>query len=223
MKCRAPRIWFLNKNWDFLGLAQPCFYYYYYYYLFYHSLCWCSFCASAGRKPCTWSRSVTEVNHSVHTLSTLLRIRADQQAGFLSLCHSSSLWHVFLPFISYCTKRTSNHRDHFGFHLPHSLYSKIWESRCCYADTSQFSGRIHWSLTMMSGLFAVIVLSVLTGMSHLMVLLLSLLCIIVSGLSSYHLSVISISWSLQMPQWRYRWRYTAALLCLETWTCVLGR
>ena len=28
-------------------------YYYYYYCLYYHSLCWCSFCASAGRKPCT--------------------------------------------------------------------------------------------------------------------------------------------------------------------------
>ena len=26
---------------------------YYYYCLYYHSLCWCSFCASAGRKPCT--------------------------------------------------------------------------------------------------------------------------------------------------------------------------
>ena len=28
-------------------------FYYYYYYLFKHSLCWFSFCASAGRKPCT--------------------------------------------------------------------------------------------------------------------------------------------------------------------------
>ena len=49
------------------------------------------------------------------------------------------------------------------------------------------------SLTMISGLFAVIVLSVLTGMSHMMVMLLSLLCITVSGSCSYHLSVISIS------------------------------
>ena len=34
-----------------------CYYYYYYCYccLFYHSLCRCSFCASAERKPCTWS------------------------------------------------------------------------------------------------------------------------------------------------------------------------
>ena len=50
------------------------------------------------------------------------------------------------------------------------------------------------SLTMMSGLFAVIVLTFLTGMSHMiMVMLLPLLCITVSGLCSYHLSVISIS------------------------------
>ena len=50
------------------------------------------------------------------------------------------------------------------------------------------------SLTMMSGLFAVIVLTLLTGMSHMiMVMLLPLLCITVSGFCSYHLSVISIS------------------------------
>ena len=50
------------------------------------------------------------------------------------------------------------------------------------------------SLTMMSGLFAVIVLTLLTGMSHMiMVMLLPLLYITVSGLCSYHLSVISIS------------------------------
>ena len=50
------------------------------------------------------------------------------------------------------------------------------------------------SLTMMSGLFAVIVLTLLTGMSHMiMVMLLPLLCVTVSGLCSYYLSVISIS------------------------------
>ena len=49
------------------------------------------------------------------------------------------------------------------------------------------------SLTMISGLFTIIGLSVLTGMSHMMVMLLSLLCITVSGSCSYHLSVISIS------------------------------
>ena len=44
-------------------------------------------------------------------------------------------------------------------------------------------------LTMMSGLFAVIVLSVLTGMSHMMVMLLSLLSITVSSSCSYHLRI----------------------------------
>ena len=48
------------------------------------------------------------------------------------------------------------------------------------------------SLTMMSGLFAVLVLLVLNRMSHMMVML-PLLCITVSGLCSYHLSLISIS------------------------------
>ena len=67
---------------------------------------------------------------------------------------------------------------------------------------------------MMFGLVAVIVLSVLTGMSHMMMMLLSLLCITVSGSCSYRLSVISISWSLQMLQWRY----AAALLCVEMYS-----
>ena len=59
------------------------------------------------------------------------------------------------------------------------------------------------SLTKMSGLFAVIVLSVLTGMSHMMVRLLSLLCIAVTDVCWYHLSVILRSWFLQILQWRH--------------------
>ena len=46
------------------------------------------------------------------------------------------------------------------------------------------------SLIRMSGLFAVIVLSVLTGTS---LMFLSLLCVTVSGSCWYHLSVISMS------------------------------
>ena len=49
------------------------------------------------------------------------------------------------------------------------------------------------SITMISGLFVAIVLSVLTGMFHMVVMLLSLLCITVSGSCWYHLSVILIS------------------------------
>ena len=51
-------------------------------------------------------------------------------------------------------------------------------------------GEFTESLTMMTGLFAVIVLSVLTGMSHMMMRLLPLLCIAVTGVYWYHLSVI---------------------------------
>ena len=49
------------------------------------------------------------------------------------------------------------------------------------------------SVTTISGMFAVMVQSVLTGMSHMMVMLLSLLCTTVSGSCWYHLSVVSIS------------------------------
>ena len=98
------------------------------------------------------------------------------------------------------------------------LVSKIWENRCRYAGTRSLEVKFTESLTVMSGVFAVIVLSVLTGLSHMTVLLLSLFYIIVSGLSSCHLSVMSISWSLQMLQWRCRWRYTAASLCLEMYS-----
>ena len=78
-------------------------------------------------------------------------------------------------------------------------------------------GEFTESLTTMSGLFAIIALSVFADISHNGVMLLSLLCITVSGSCWYHLSVISISWSLQMLQWRY----AAALVCLEMYS-VLG-
>ena len=59
----------------------------YYYYLFYHSLCWCSFRRSAGRKPCTWSISHSSQSFCLKTLSTFLRIRAhpSMQSFWISL------------------------------------------------------------------------------------------------------------------------------------------
>ena len=78
-------------------------------------------------------------------------------------------------------------------------------------------GEFTESLTTMSGLFAVIALSVFTDISHNGVMLLSLLCITVSGSCWYHLSVISVPWSLQMLQWRY----ATASLRLEMYS-VLG-
>ena len=59
-------------------------------------------------------------------------------------------------------------------------------------------GEFTESLTTMSGLFAIIALSVFADISHNGVLLSSLLCITVSGSCWYHLSVMSISWSLQI-------------------------
>ena len=49
------------------------------------------------------------------------------------------------------------------------------------------------SVSTISGMFTVMVQSVLTGMSHMIVMLLSLLCITVSGSCWHHLSVVSIS------------------------------
>ena len=33
--------------------------------------------------------------------------------------NAEALKHIFLP---YCSKRTNNYRDHYCFHMPHSLY-----------------------------------------------------------------------------------------------------
>ena len=44
---------FLVAEGEEIKLIIFVYYYYYYYCLYYHSLCWCSFCASAGRKSCT--------------------------------------------------------------------------------------------------------------------------------------------------------------------------
>ena len=66
-------------------------YYYYYYCLYYHSLCWCSFCASAGRKPCTWGISHSSQSFCSDTKHLLEDSCRSQHADLLNLCHSSSL------------------------------------------------------------------------------------------------------------------------------------
>ena len=69
--------------------------------------------------------SVTQVNHSVHTLTTFLRIRADPSMQIFWITVTVALSDTFLMFfyhaLLHCTKRTNNHRDHNGFHMPHSL------------------------------------------------------------------------------------------------------
>ena len=99
-------------------------------------------------------------------------------------------------------------KDVMGFHI-RTCKTPAWKP-IAFFHINQFTGGNYWVINDMSGLFAVIVLSVLTGMSHMMVRLLSLLCITVSGACWYHLSVILRSWPLQILQWRY----AAALLCL---------
>ena len=57
----------------------------YYYYLFYHSLCWCSFCASAVRKPCTWSISHSSKSFCLNTKHFSEDSRRSQHAELLNL------------------------------------------------------------------------------------------------------------------------------------------
>ena len=72
-----------------------CYYYYYYYYyhyyyyycLYYHSLCWCSFCESAGRKPCTQS-----VSHSSQSFCSYTEHLSEDS------CRSQDLSDTFLMF-----------------------------------------------------------------------------------------------------------------------------
>ena len=76
-----------------------CYYYcsssycccYYYYYLFCHSLCWCSFCASAGHKPCTWSISHSSQSFCSYTKRPPEDSCRTQHTDLLGLCHSSFL------------------------------------------------------------------------------------------------------------------------------------
>ena len=76
-----------------------CYYYYYYYccyfyyYLFCHSLCWCSFCASARHKPCTWSISHPSQSFCSYTKRPPEDSCRSQHTDLLGLCHSSFLWY----------------------------------------------------------------------------------------------------------------------------------
>ena len=69
----------------------------FYHFFFCHSLCRCSFSASAERKPSP-GVSVTLVNHSVHILSTLLRIRADPSMQIFWVSVRVALPDTFLMF-----------------------------------------------------------------------------------------------------------------------------
>ena len=99
-----------ETRWSMVSSKRPhslhyyCYYYYYHYCLVYHSLCWCSFCASAERKPCTWSISHSSQSFCLHTKHLSEDSRRSQHANLLNLCHSSCLWYFldvsYLPFFT---------------------------------------------------------------------------------------------------------------------------
>ena len=75
------------------------YYYYYWYYLFCHSLFWCSFCASAGCKPCNWSIILSSQLFCSYTKHLPADSCGSQRADLLGLYRSISLilsW-CFLP------------------------------------------------------------------------------------------------------------------------------
>ena len=142
------------------------------------------FRSSAGCKPCTWG-----ISHTSHSLSTFLRIRADPSMLIFWISVTVALsdtLDVFYHFLLYCTRGTNDHRDHFSFHLPHRSVFLTLDLCTCFSFlflsgqspllsdgvVISISLQVEFteSLMMMSGLFAVIVLSVLTGMPHMMVI-----------------------------------------------------
>ena len=148
--------------------------------------------------------SVTQVNLSVQILSTFLRIRADPNMQIfwisvtLALLDTFSMFSIIPFFTVPSAPTTTRITIVFICHIlcissSRSLYLLFFSisfSAMFLSDGTVISISLQVefteSLTMMSGLFAVIVLSLLTGMSHMMVRLLSLLCITVSGVCWYH-------------------------------------
>ena len=94
-------------------------------YLLYHSLCRCLFVhqPSAYHAP---GASDTQVIHSDQTLSTFLRIRADTSMLIFWVSVTLALSDTLLMFSTIhffiVPSASTIQRDHFSFHLPHSLY-----------------------------------------------------------------------------------------------------
>ena len=71
----------------------------YYHFFFCHSLCRCSFCVSAGRKPCILTWSISHSSQSFcHKVSTFLRIRADPSMQIFWVSVRVALSDTFLMF-----------------------------------------------------------------------------------------------------------------------------
>ena len=94
-------------------------------YLLYHSLCWCLCVHQPGAHHAPGA-SDTQVTHSDHTLSTFLRIRADPSMLICWVSVTLALSDTFLMFSTIpffiVPSASTIQRDHFSFHLPHSLY-----------------------------------------------------------------------------------------------------
>ena len=156
--------------------------------------------------------SVTQVNHSVHTLSTFLQIHTVPMMQIfwnsVTVTASDTFFMIStIPFPDVPSTPTTTgitvficHKHSLYFQFPvfvlalFSIYFRaMFVSVVCICILISLQVEFTESLITMSGLFAVIVLSVLIGMSHVKVMLFSLLCITVSGSYWYHLSVILIS------------------------------
>ena len=179
-------------------------------YLLYHSLCWCLFVHQPGPLHAPGA-SDTQVIHSDHTLSTFLRIRADRSMLIFRVSVTVALSDTLLMFstipsfivpsaqqpqgslqflsTTFCVFLTLGLFTRFFFSISFGVIFLSDGINILISLQVEFTE----SLMMISGLFAVIVLSVLTGMPHTMVILLSLLCVRDSGLCSYHFSITSIS------------------------------
>ena len=171
---------------------------YHCYYLFHRSLNWSFiFWTSARCKACTWGIS-SQVNHSVHTPSIFLRIAQISCASDTSLCLPRSVpsapTTTGITTVFICHILCISYSRYLNLLFFSTSFRAMFLSDGTVISISlrmEFTG----SLNTISGIFSVIVQSVLTGMSHMIVMLLSLLCITVSGSCWYHLSVVSISWS----------------------------
>ena len=131
-------------------------------------------------------------------------------------------------FFMFSTTSTNKYRDHFSS-ICHILYISTLvldrctcfsfpfpSEQCFYLMEQSYQSVCKWnSLNLLLWCLVCLLLQFCQywlACQYCMVMLLSLLCITVSGSCWYHLSVILISWSLQMLQWRH----AAALLCLAT-------
>ena len=151
--------------------------------------------------------------HSDHTLSTFLRIRADLSMLIFWVSVTVALSDTLLMFTTMpffivpSTPTTTEITSVFMCHIFRISNSRSLYSLFFYISFTVIflSDGIDMSLSlqveMISGLFTVMVLSLLTDMSHMKLILLSLLCVTDSGLCSTQLSITLILWSWQTFHW----------------------